>query len=200
MEATVLIESKRPLADGSVETQRTINNIARDAQGRIHNERRPLEPESFHGTPPLTEIHIFDPQTRLNTFYEPNSRVARQAVLPDLPTNPAMATMGLNRAANPFLKEEDLGTTSLDGVTAKGLRRTRTVSANASGTGKPVEVVDEYWYSEELHLNLLVHHSDPRTGEQSVAVSSIKRQEPDVSLFEVPAGFKIVDVTPPPAK
>ncbi len=74
---------------------------------------------------------------------------------------------------------------------------THIIKAEASGTGKQVEVTDEYWYSEDLHLNLLVHHIDPRTGDQSVAISGIKRDEPASSLFEVPEGFKVVDVTPP---
>ena len=194
-EATVLINSKHSLPDGTVETQQTMNTIARDSRGRIHNERRRLEPEGFHGTPPLIETHIFEPQTRLNTFYEAGSRVARQSVLPALPRNPGLATGGLRQT--PSLKEEDLGTTTLNGMTAQGLRRTHVINAQASGTGKPVEVVDEYWYSEDLHVNLLVHHSDPRTGEQTVAVSGIKRGEPEAALFEVPAGFKTVDVTPP---
>jgi hypothetical protein len=194
--ATVLIESKRPLADGTVEVKRTINNIARDSVGRIHNERRRLEPETFHGTPLLTEVHIYDPQTRASIFYVPYSYVARQTILPEPPRNPGPATQSARRLS-PDVKEEDLGNTTLDGITAKGLRRTRTIDAKVSGTGQPVEVVDEYWYSEELHLNLLVHHSDPRTGEQSVAVSDIKRVEPDAALFQVPEGFKTVDLTPP---
>ena len=59
-------------------------------------------------------------------------------------------------------------------------------------------VVDEYWYSEDLHVNLLVRHSDPRTGVQTVALSDIKREEPPPAFFEVPEGYKTVDMTPPP--
>ena len=197
--ATALIESSRPLPDGTVETQRTINKIARDSQGRIHNERRRLMPDSYKGTPALLETHLFDPQTRLNTFFEPYSRVARQSILPSLPRNPALATQnGVGTVVrSPWVKEEGLGSTTLNGLTAKGLRRTRTIDAKISGTGKPVEVVDEYWYSEDLHLNLLVHHTDPRSGEQTVAISDIQRADPPAAMFEVPAGFKTVDVTPP---
>jgi hypothetical protein len=60
-----------------------------------------------------------------------------------------------------------------------------------------VDVVDEFWYSQELHLNLLVHHTDPRSGEQTVGISGIKREEPPAAMFELPLGYKIVDVTPP---
>ena len=192
--ATVLIESKRPLPNGTMETKQTMNAIARDTAGRIHNERRQLEAESFHGTPPLLETHIFDPQTRLNTFYDPFTRVAKQSVL-GVPASNLLAVR--KNPQNPNVKEEDLGTTTLNGMSAKGTRTTRTVNAQLSGTGQPVEVVDEYWYSDELKLNLLVHHVDPRTGEQSVAISDLRRGEPAAALFEVPAGYKTVDVTPP---
>jgi hypothetical protein len=58
-------------------------------------------------------------------------------------------------------------------------------------------VVDEYWYSDDLHEDLLLIHNDPRTGEQKVMLTDIKRQDPDPSFFEVPEGYKIVDMTPP---
>ena len=80
---------------------------------------------------------------------------------------------------------------------AKGIRRSLTIPAQASGTGAPVTVVDEYWYSEDLHMNLLVRHTDPRTGVQTVALSNINREEPPPAFFEVPEGYKTVDMTPP---
>jgi hypothetical protein len=47
---------------------------------------------------------------------------------------------------------------------------------------------------------LIVKHDDPRTGEQIVAVTHIDRHEPPRERFEVPAGYKIVDETPPPPR
>jgi hypothetical protein len=188
--ATAVIESARPMPDGTAETKRSINVIARDSLGRIHNERRSLVPQSFHGTPQLIQVHLFDPQTRLSTFYEPATRVARQQVLPE-PRKAANPT-------NPNVIVEDLGTRALNGLEAKGTRRTYTVAARSSGTGSPVQVVDEYWYSEDLHINLLVRHDDPRSGVQTVSVSEIQLEEPAPALFEVPQEYKIVDMTPPP--
>jgi hypothetical protein len=193
--ATVSIENALPMPDGSVDTQRTINMIGRDSRGRIHNERRRLMTQGFHGAPMLLEVHLFDPQTRLSTFYDPTTRIARQRVLPDAPQR---TTPPAPFRANSQVKVEDLGTTMLNGLDAKGTRRTFTVPAKLSGTGKPVEVVDEYWYSEDLHVNLLVRRTDPRTGVQTVAISAIERVEPAPAFFEVPEGYKIVDMTPPP--
>ena len=83
--ATVVIELQRQLGDGSVLVRRTINLIARDSKGRIHNERRRLMPESFHGSPPLLEIHLYDPQTRVRTTCTPSTHTARQQTLPQKP-------------------------------------------------------------------------------------------------------------------
>lgn len=67
-----------------------------------------------------------------------------------------------------------------------------------SGTGHDIVIVDEYWYSPDLSIYMIIKHNDPRTGEQLVAVSSVDRHEPDASVFAVPSNYKIVDETPPP--
>src|SRR5580700_8787811 len=49
--AVVELESSQVLPDGSTEQKKTFNNIARDASGRIYNERSSMTPASFYGTP-----------------------------------------------------------------------------------------------------------------------------------------------------
>jgi hypothetical protein len=191
--ATATVQNRQTLPDGSSATESTINLIGRDSLGRIHNERRRMFSESFHGSPPLLEVHLFDPQTRVSAFYDPATRIARQRVLPE----PSRETSPAG-PPNPQVKLEDLGTTTLDGLDARGTRRTFTVPARLSGTGAPVEVTDEYWYSEDLHINILMRRTDPRYGVQTVAVMDVKREEPAPAFFEVPPGYKTVDVTPPP--
>jgi hypothetical protein len=186
--ATVVISSERPLPHGEVERKRTINQIARDSNGRIYNERRQLEPESFHGSPPLIEGHIFDPRTRIKTLFDPATHIARQRVLPE-PPKP-------DDSSSPWVKVEDLGTTILSGLNAKGTRRTFTFVALSGSNETPVVVVKEDWYSEELHINLLSRSDDPRSGVEMIALSGIRRTEPPGDLFEVPAGYKTVDITP----
>ena len=77
------------------------------------------------------------------------------------------------------------------------MRQTRTLPAASTGAGKDIIVTDEYWYSDELHLNMLTKHSDPRTGVQIVTIAQVNRSEPDAALFQVPIGYKIVDENPP---
>lgn len=185
--ATVMIQSKQPLADGSVETRVSQQTVARDSRGRIRNERHAMVPAGFKGDSPLVGAHIFDPATRISYMMNPFTMIARQQLVPT-PRNMAVAGDG---------KSEDLGYTTLNGLQAKGTRISREVPAPVSGTGKTVTVTDEIWYSEELHMNLLELHTDVRGGKQTLAIVSLRRDEPSSALFEVPAGYKIVDLTPP---
>jgi hypothetical protein len=59
-------------------------------------------------------------------------------------------------------------------------------------------MVDEFWFSDELQMNVLEQHTDGRGGLQTLAILSIKREEPDAALFEVPAGYKREESVPLP--
>jgi hypothetical protein len=195
--ATVEILSHETLPDGSVDTRTTTAHIARASSGRIYNERRQLVPTNFKGQPALLSVHIYDPSSRLNIFYNPNERIARETLLARPPAPPPNATPALTPANNPYFKQEDIGTQPLDGLTLTGIRKTHTLPAAMSSTGKDVVIVDEYWYSPDLSIYLIIRHNDPRTGEQLVAVTNVDRHEPAASLFAVPASYKIVDENPP---
>jgi hypothetical protein len=190
--ATAIIKNQQILADGSLATTRNINLIGRDSRGRTHGEMRPRMPEASRGMPPLSEVHLFDPQTRMRIVYYPATHIASRQLQHEAP-----ASTGISSLADPLVKVENLGFTNIDGIEAEGTRRTLTIAAQVNGTGAPLTVIDEYWYSEDLHLNVLLMHNDPRTGLQTVALTDVKREEPDRAFFEVPEGYKIVDMTPP---
>jgi hypothetical protein len=195
--ATALIENKQSMPDGSVATSRDVNLIGRDSRGRTHGEMRPRVPESFRGMPPLSEVHLFDPQTRVKTIYYPATHIASLQLQPRVPATGLSNPANHSDASNPLVKIEDLGSTTIDNLNVTGTRRTVTIPPAANGTGAALTVVDEYWYSEDLHINLLLQHDDPRSGFQTVALTNIKLEEPDQTFFEVPEGYKIVDMTPP---
>src|SRR5580698_6392381 len=87
--ATLVMEVDRSWPDGSTEVRRTINLIARDSQGRTHNEVRRLMPEYFHGSPELISVRIFDPLTRIRTTCDPVQHSARQQYIPRPEPKPA---------------------------------------------------------------------------------------------------------------
>jgi hypothetical protein len=189
--AVVELTSTLTLGDGTTLSRKTFNDIARDSQGRIYNEYRSMVPEASNEEPVLLSMHIFDPTTRLNTFLNAGSHLARQALL-DRPAADRGAVVPVSR---PGFQVQDLGTQSMENVVVHGTKTSRTISGSASGTGKAVTVTDETWYSEELHLNMLVKHNDPRTGEQTVTITKVERSEPPAEKFEIPADYKLLDET-----
>lgn len=190
--ATAVITNSQTLSDGTVAATRNINLIGRDTRGRTHGEMRSRVPESSQETPPLAEVYLYDPQTGMETVYKPSTRIATRQLRhePSRPVNPSTPP-------NPLVKVEDLGTATMENIDVKGTRRTVIIPAKANGMGVDLTLVDEYWYSEDLHLNLLLRHSDPRTGEQTITLKDIERAEPAQEFFEVPQDYKIVDMTPP---
>ncbi len=193
--AVVNTQSSQILKNGTRLDQKTLSAIARDGHGRIFNERRPLIPATETATPPILSIHIYDPQTRMNTFIDPQNRLAWQSTLnrppSSLPPEVGSIPVAGSTPASPYVKEEDLGTRKMEGVDVHGIRDTQTIPADANN-GKGVTVVDEYWYSDELRLNMLAIHKDPRTGEQTTTVTQLDRREPDPAIFEIPAGYKVM--------
>src|SRR6202012_2560910 len=120
----VTTEETRIQKGGAVSNQRTLSAIARDSQGRIFNESRPWVPASSLAIPPIHTIHIYDPQTRQNTFMRPRDKVAVESTMnrPPATQPPAMAA-----ATGPYVKEEDLGTRRMEGVDCHGTRDTQTI-------------------------------------------------------------------------
>ena len=193
--AVVNTQSSQIQKDGTTLNRKTLSAIARDGHGRIFNERRPLIPASETATPPILSILVYDPQTRTSTFIDPQNRVAWQSTLnrppSAVPPDVGSIPLGGSTPASPYIKEEDLGTRRMEGVDVHGTRDTQTIPAEANG-GKEITVVDEYWYSEDLRLNMLAIHKDPRTGEQTTTVTQVDRGEPDPAIFEIPSGYKII--------
>lgn len=89
-------------------------------------------------------------------------------------------------------RTEDLGVQTIEGVEAVGTRTITTIPAGEIGNERPIEMVYERWYSNELQLVVMSKNSDPRFGEQTYRLTNIVRSEPDPSLFELPAGYKVV--------
>jgi hypothetical protein len=190
--ATAVIENKRFQEDGTVAETRLINLIGRDSIGRTHGEMRQYVPISSNAEPPLKSVSIYDPQAEILTEYTISTHIATLQH-----QSRQRSSRTVIETQNPLVKVEDLGASFIDGIDAKGTRRSVTIPAGASGSSAPLTVVDEYWYSDDLHEDLLLIHKDPRTGEQKVMLTDIKRGDPDPSFFEVPEGYKIVDMNPP---
>lgn len=87
--------------------------------------------------------------------------------------------------------KEPLGKQMIEGVEAEGVRVTITIAAGEIGNVKPIEIVEENWYSPALQIVVLRKQRDPRSGETTYRLTNINRSEPDRALFEVPADYTI---------
>ncbi len=193
--ADVEIVSHVPMPDGSEHVVTTTNHIARTSSGRIYNERRALRPAGLQGTPMLLSAHIYDPSSRQSIMINPNLHLAREVTLRAPEPTPTASLPPQQQPKLPGVTETDLGSQQMNGLELKGIRKQRTVPAEMSGTGKPVVITDDYWYSPELAIYVTIRHDDPRTGEQLVAVTHVQRAEPSAETFVVPPEYKVVDET-----
>jgi hypothetical protein len=187
----VNIEQTIVRKDGSVMQLKTTREVARDTRGRIHNELRALNFASSSDTPELLHIHLYDPQTRISTEINVRKRTYWTRTMNHPPsTEPPsirFAAPDGNAPPNEFTKQEDLGIREIGGVPAHGLRQTQTVTDE--NDGKEVVITDEYWYSQDLRINLMMKHSDPRKETTTMTVNQVTRTEPDSAFFEVPEGY-----------
>ena len=110
----------------------------------------------------------------------------------------AAITMELNNIQDSNGKQESLGKQTIEGIEAEGVRTTITIPAGEIGNERPIEVISERWYSPQLQTVVMTKHSDPRFGETVYRLTNISRTEPDPSLFQVPADYKIKDGPPLP--
>jgi hypothetical protein len=88
---------------------------------------------------------------------------------------------------------ENLGDQTINGVHTVGTRITTTIPAGKMGNEQPILVTSERWYSPELQATVMTKHEDPWAGELKTQFTNVNTSEPDASLFQVPADYKIVD-------
>ncbi|HEX8817587.1 MAG TPA: hypothetical protein VF753_19000 [Terriglobales bacterium] len=186
----VTIEKTIVNSDGSLTQLKSTREVARDSQGRIHNELRALVPASSNDAPQLVEIHLYDPQTRVSNWLDVHNHTIQSRTINHPPSTepPSIRFADPEGVAPPseFTKQEDLGMREIDGVQAHGQRQTQTIKDEK---GKEIVVFDEYWYSQDLRVNVLIKHSDPRKETTILTLSQVNRAEPDPSLFVVPQGY-----------
>ena len=200
--AVAVSESTQTLSDGNQITRKTQTNLFRDSQGRFRKEvtLSGFGPMAASGQP-RSFVVISDPVASANLVLHPESKTAEQM--------PAHAWKGAKKGgpngafaekwsareqqlmAQGLLKKEDLGTKNISGVSAQGTCITRTIPAGQMGNAKPITIVSERWYSNDLQMVVMSTRSDPRTGTTTYTLMNIQRTEPAASLFTVPSGYSV---------
>ena len=136
-------------------------------------------------------ISITDPVANSQCVLDTQNRVAHCSAVRMQPPEP-VSLMQPSRSAHSSAPlppgAESLGTQTIDGVLAVGMRTTQTIPAGAKG---PIVVVTDTWTSTELLITMLRKTVDPRYGEGTLRIENFSREEPDENLFQPPSGYVI---------
>jgi hypothetical protein len=220
--ATTTSESTQTLADGNRISQTYTGAVARDSQGRTRQDtalppignlsaaslphlvfvRDPVAGTSF--TLNLTDKTAWKNPMPLVDVEGPGTQIETSTVIvrtkdgsgaPPMPPPPHPIEMmkHVERDEDSQADTESLGSQTMEGVLANGVRTTRTIPAGQIGNERPINIVTEVWTSPDLKTIISSKREDPRMGEQTFRLTNIVRGEPDASLFTVPSDFKMID-------
>ena len=183
------------LPDGRRVVRQNIIRQWRDSDGRTRSE---ISLTTIAGPLPLelntTVTVIDDPAAGQRYLLQPGGRVA--VTVPIVPCRPDPVsrepdlTVGPPRPAHLTMRVSapvTLGERTVAGQTVAGRRIEATIPAGAVGNSKPIQMSAEQWYGKDLQVVVEATYRDPRAGETRYKLREIRRNEPDASLFEVPA-------------
>ncbi len=66
-------------------------------------------------------------------------------------------------------------------------------TAGEIGNEKEIQIVSEVWIAQDLKAIVFSKRTDPRNGEMTFKLTNVQRSEPPASLFEVPAGYRMIE-------
>jgi len=196
MTATIIVTHDTTLSDGNTIHTDNQSTEYRDSQGRVRKEVPFKLATPATGATQGTMIVIVDPVAGKRYVLNPQNKTAHE--MPLHPPKERAGTRGGPGGPEPVWKSagndvttEQLGTKTILGLQAQGTRVTRTIPAGQIGNAKPILVVTERWVSSDLQIPVSMTHNDPMMGTMTSTVTSVTRGEPDTSLFQVPADYKI---------
>jgi len=199
--AQIVSTSTQTLSDGSHIARNVNATVARDGAGRTYRQQamENLGPVSTGSS--KTMIFLRDPVAHTSHVISTDTKTAMLSHLPERqrgPRGPQAAGAGARpemrqRPARNGETVETLPPQNIEGVWAEGTRITRTIPVGAMGNDRELKIVSETWYSKDLQMVVMSKHTDPRMGESTFRLTNIQRAEPDATLFQVPAGYKVTE-------
>jgi hypothetical protein len=197
--AVGVTETSQTLADGTTINRKIQINIFRDGQGRVRREiTLPVIGPLVASGKSNPFILIDDPVANTAFILHPDTKIADHLPAPRRGmkgTGGALQekfeTHVQQEIANGTLKKEDLGSQTFNGVSAQGTRYTRTIPMGQIGNDKPITVINETWYSQDLQVVVKSMRNDPRFPSSTYTLTNIQRQEPAATLFAVPSDYAV---------
>lgn len=188
--AIVEVDQSRIKRDGTRVNVKVIETIARDSHGRMYRDawRRDAA-----GKPVLLTVDLYDPATATYTIVDP---LFKTYWVGRLDRQPAIMGDGFfydprddGTPKSQFEHGEDLGVQDLEGLPVHHVREIDPVN---NAVEKKV-VTREYWYSDDLRMNLASKLNDPQAVLQTMTVTQLTRKEPDATIYQIPPGYRRVD-------
>src|SRR5271157_1240799 len=184
------------LADGNRIHNESQSKVYRDAEGRVRREMGVNLATPATGPVKHNLVVITDPVAGTRYVLNPDNKTARQ-------TQHSVGPAGKDHEGHPGgmggpgeVTKEQLGTKTVNGFQAEGLRVTRTIRAGAMGNEKAITVVTERWYSPDLQIVVMTTHTDPMMGTVTTKLASLTQGAPDATLFQVPSDFTMQKAKP----
>lgn len=196
--ADVTHQVTQTLADGNTIQHSVTGRVARDSQGRTYMEH------AINGGPlaqngPKQIVFLSDPVAGYTYVLDSDNKTATRRAFKTPPEGAPAHPHGERKEGEPTAAnhaESDLGTQTINGVTAQGKSITHTIPAGEMGNAKPIVSTSEIWYSSELQLPVMAKHNDPRSGTAMFTLTNIQRGDPPASLFQVPSDYTVKDAAP----
>jgi hypothetical protein len=209
--AQAVTETTQVLADGNRINRKSTSMMARDSMGRVRREQNLsfVGPWSVEGNN-ASFISISDPVAGARYTLDAKAKSAvkvtmnahsegafHQKLEAELKAarEKEEAALGERRRKveepRNTSKTESLGSKVIEGVQAVGKRSIETIQAGRMGNERPIDIINETWYSPELQMVVMSKHSDPRSGDVVYTLTNIQRAEPDPAMFQVPGDYQL---------
>jgi hypothetical protein len=193
--ATQVTHLTRTLADGTHIDSTKTKRVWRDGQGRFRFQADGDEGQIVISDYIAGVVWNIDSKKKTARRIEMNPAAAAAArrIAGDVsPFEEARAAS----ARRPGELAEDLGSATINGVPALGVRVTTTIPKGAIGNDREMKSVEERWYSNEIHSLVRTVTTDPRMGGVATyELTNVIRAAPDPALFQVPAGYTVTTVS-----
>jgi hypothetical protein len=189
-------EWTRPMAGGGSFTLVNERAIMRDRQGRIYQERRILVPKGSEFKSEMSVFQITDPLLHIWYNCSPNEKVCDLMpydLTPQMKYQPKLWATGPLPDGRGVSDVVDLGINTVEGQATHGYRESITFNPGTMGNDQPMTSLHEFWFCSQLGFNLLSIVDNPQTGKQVFTVKELTTSEPELSMFQVPDGYKIID-------
>jgi len=177
------------LADGNRIHNESQSKVYRDAEGRVRREMGVNLATTATGPVKHNLVVITDPVAETRTVLNPDNKTARQTQHTEKAAGKDHKGHARGMGGPGEVTKEPLGTQTVNGFQAEGVRVTRTIPAGAMGNEKAITVVTERWYSPDLQIVVMTTHTDPMMGKVTTKLVNVSQVAPDASLFQAPSDY-----------